>query len=50
MGLSSIAAKDTAHAGTILAPRDRVEDLAESGTVTVWKRKHLCLIETKGRD
>ena len=32
---------------TILAPVDPVERLAETGTVVVWKRKHLRVIEKR---
>ena len=47
MGLSNIEAKETARAGTILAPRDLVEELAESGSVYVSRRQHLRVIEKR---
>ena len=47
MGLSGIDGKDTARAGTILSPLDAVEQLVESGSVVVWKRKHLRVIEKR---
>jgi hypothetical protein len=47
MGLSGIDGKDTTRAGTILAPFDQVDRLAESSAVTVWKRRHLRVIENR---